>query len=161
MRHVPAAGVPAEDREFDAIVRRVQRRERAAHRVRALGAVYLGLSGLVALAAAGVLAATWPWAFLSGDPSTAAWLGGLGTALAGVLLLAALPGLLAGVGLLRFRPWGRALALGLGVLALLQVPFGTVLGALTLYVLLQGDSDALFGGKAPLSPWRRSPSGAR
>jgi hypothetical protein len=44
-------------------------------------------------------------------------------------------GLLVGIGLLRRERWARPLALVVGVLMLLKVPFGTALGIYTLWVL--------------------------
>lgn len=59
----------------------------------------------------------------------------------GVLLLAgAVAGLIAGWGLLHYRPWARVLALILGVVALIHFPFGTALGIYTLWVLLPAES---------------------
>jgi hypothetical protein len=44
-------------------------------------------------------------------------------------------GLLVGIGLLRREKWARPLALVVGILMLLKVPFGTALGIYTLWVL--------------------------
>jgi hypothetical protein len=44
-------------------------------------------------------------------------------------------GLLVGIGLLRRDRWARPLALVVGVLMLLKIPFGTALGIYTLWVL--------------------------
>src|SRR5579859_6150707 len=49
-------------------------------------------------------------------------------------------GLAAGVGLLQRQSWGRILAIVLGVLALLNIPFGTALGVYTLWTLLSPES---------------------
>jgi hypothetical protein len=43
--------------------------------------------------------------------------------------------ILAGYGLLSRQTWGRTVAIVLGVLALLKIPFGTALGIYTLWVL--------------------------
>jgi zinc-ribbon domain len=60
----------------------------------------------------------------------------------GVFLLAtAVAGLLAGWGLLNYRPWARMLTLILGVVSLIHIPLGTALGIYTLWVLLPADSD--------------------
>jgi hypothetical protein len=45
-------------------------------------------------------------------------------------------GIIAGWGLLERKPWARTLAILLGVISLLNVPFGTALGVYTLWVLL-------------------------
>ena len=51
-------------------------------------------------------------------------------------------GFLAGWGLMKRESWGRVLALVLGFLALLHIPFGTALGIYTLWVLLPANSEA-------------------
>ena len=45
--------------------------------------------------------------------------------------------LITGIGLLRRATWGRVLAIVVGILALLNFPFGTVLGVFTLYYMLR------------------------
>jgi hypothetical protein len=52
--------------------------------------------------------------------------------LSGIMGLA---GILTGYALLVRRPWARTLAIVLGVLALIKIPFGTALGIYTLWVL--------------------------
>jgi len=60
----------------------------------------------------------------------------------GILLTAsAVAGIAAGWGLLDRRPWARVLALVIGIISLVHVPFGTALGIYTLWVLLPGDSE--------------------
>jgi hypothetical protein len=56
--------------------------------------------------------------------------------------------LMAGWGLLERQPWARMLAIVLGVLHLINVPFGTALGAYTLWVLLPSDSEAEYAHMA-------------
>ncbi len=61
----------------------------------------------------------------------------------GVFILAkSSVGFLAGWGLLNREPWARILALVLGFVALLNVPFGTALGVYTLWVLLPASAEA-------------------
>jgi hypothetical protein len=74
------------------------------------------------------------------------WLaGGIGTLFALVIIVSCLPSMLAGYGLLKQKQWGRVLALVIGVLELAAFPFGTALGAYSLYVLLHRDCDHIFG----------------
>ncbi len=54
-------------------------------------------------------------------------LGIVGTVIAVFVLLLSLPGLIAGFGLLRLRPWARILTIVLSALNLLNVPIGTAL----------------------------------
>jgi hypothetical protein len=49
-------------------------------------------------------------------------------------------GLLVGIGLLRRDRWARPLALVVGILMLLKIPFGTALGIYTLWVLAPAQS---------------------
>jgi len=99
--------------------------------------VLLGLIGFVLVAGIGVL---------SYDPEAAAILPFIG--LMGVILftILGLPGILAGVGLLRRKAWGRILALIVGFFNLFNVPIGTALGAYTFFVLLQQSAADYFAG---------------
>ena len=58
----------------------------------------------------------------------------------------ALPGLAAGYGLLKFKPWARIVGIVLSALKLINVPLGTILGAYGLWVLLSKDTERLFDG---------------
>jgi len=55
-----------------------------------------------------------------------------------------IPGLLAGYGLLTFKPWARILAIILSAIRLISFPFGTALGAYGLWVLFNKETEALF-----------------
>jgi len=99
--------------------------------------VLLGLIGFVFLTGIGVLGR---------DPEAAAILPFIG--LMGIILftILGLPGILAGVGLLRRKAWGRILALIVGFFNLFIVPIGTALGAYTFFVLLQQSGANYFAG---------------
>lgn len=84
---------------------------------------------------------------LSGDPEAVPVLGVVAIFLGGFMLVMALPGLAAGVGLLKRRNWGRILAIIVGVLNIPNFPLGTAIGVYTLYVLLQSEAAAYFQGK--------------
>lgn len=58
-------------------------------------------------------------------------------------LFAAL-GFIAGWGLLEHAPWSRMLAIVMGCLALIDIPFGTALGIYTLWVLLPAKAETEF-----------------
>lgn len=72
-------------------------------------------------------------------------LGLLGMTLAMFILALSLPGIVAAIGLLKFRPWARVLAIVLSLLNLLNIPFGTVLGIYGLWILLARETELLFG----------------
>ena len=71
-------------------------------------------------------------------------LGAIGTFLFLFLLVLSLPGLIAGIGLMNFKPWARTLGIVVSALNLLNVPFGTALGVYGLWVLLSKDGEKLF-----------------
>ena len=78
-------------------------------------------------------------------------LGIVGSALLLVVLTLSIPGIIAGLGLLKFRPWARILAIVLNVVGLINFPFGTVLGLYGLWVLLSRETERLFTPAAPTS----------
>ena len=93
-----------------------------------------------------------------------AWLavpvvGLIGSMLVMLILTLSVPGIIAGIGLLKRRQWARILTIVLSVLSLINIPFGTFLGIYGLWVLLSQDTARLFGvtpvaapGSAPQPP---------
>jgi hypothetical protein len=100
-------------------------------------AVFLVMGGFVFLLLSGI-------GFASGDPTATAILSVVGTSVGILIMVLALPGLLAGYGLLTGKSWGRILAIVVGVLGLFNFPIGTLIGAYTLWVLLQEDAAVYF-----------------
>ena len=81
---------------------------------------------------------------ITGNPDFAqmhGFLQGLFTVLGVLVLLKSLAGFAAGWGLLQRESWARVLALVLGVISLINIPFGTALGVYTIWVLLGAGSD--------------------
>jgi hypothetical protein len=72
-------------------------------------------------------------------------IGVAGLAICAFFMLLSIPGIIAGVGLLEFRPWARTLAIVLSAPDLLHVPLGTALGIYGLWVLLNAETERLFG----------------
>jgi hypothetical protein len=70
-----------------------------------------------------------------------ATIGGLA---ASILIALSLPRLIAGIGLLKHRNWGRILTFVVSVLGMLDFPLGTGLGIYALWVLLHRDTTPLF-----------------
>jgi hypothetical protein len=75
-------------------------------------------------------------------------LGGLGALVLVLCLVLSLPGLVAGIGLMKYRPWARVLTIILSVLNLINFPFGTAIGVYGLWVLLSADGQRLFSGRS-------------
>jgi len=72
------------------------------------------------------------------DEPVIALIGGL------ILCVLSVPGIVAGAGLLKLRPWARYLALVLSVLLLFNVPVGTAVGIYSIWALTQDEAEALF-----------------
>jgi hypothetical protein len=77
-----------------------------------------------------------------------------GMALSAFLLAMGAPGLIAGIGMWNHANWARILGIVLSALNLINVPFGTILGAYGLWVLLSKDTERLFtaSSTAPTHP---------
>jgi hypothetical protein len=71
-------------------------------------------------------------------------LGITGAALGVFLLILSLPGIIAGIGLLKYRPWARILTIVLSALNLMNFPIGTILGIYGLWVMLSDEGSRLF-----------------
>jgi len=89
-------------------------------------------------------------AALSGDAEATTVLGFIGTV--GVLFfgILALPGIAAGIGLLKRRTWGRVLALVVAFLGLFNVPIGTAVSLYTFWVLMQESATEYFVAFKPV-----------
>jgi hypothetical protein len=73
----------------------------------------------------------------SGDSQAMAILSIVGTVVGALLAVLAIPGIVAGYGLLARKAWGRVLAIVVGILGLINFPIGTAIGIYALLVLLQ------------------------
>jgi hypothetical protein len=58
-------------------------------------------------------------------------------------LVMSVPALAAGLGLLMMRPWARLTAVAIGAIELLLFPVGTILGAITLWLMAKKEVVAL------------------
>jgi hypothetical protein len=71
-------------------------------------------------------------------------LGGVGALIFVIAIVLSAPGVIAGFGLLGYKPWARILTIVLSALHLLNLPFGTALGVYGLWVLLSREGEAMF-----------------
>lgn len=71
-------------------------------------------------------------------------LGGVGALIVLVTVTLSIPSLIAGWGLLSYKPWARILTIILSVLLLMHLPFGTALGFYGFWVLLSREGTDLF-----------------
>ena len=77
-------------------------------------------------------------------------IGVAGTALVVFLIAVSLPGLVAGIGLLKGRPWARILGIVVALVNLINIPFGTIVGIYGLWVLFNRETEALFAASPAL-----------
>ena len=119
--------------------------------VKVLGVLFIALSALGVCAALALMAVFGLSAGIvgaaadGGDAAIALPIIGLtGTALVLFMLLISLPGLIAGWGLLKFRPWARIVGIVLCAIHLINIPFGTIMGVYGLWVLLNNETERLF-----------------
>jgi hypothetical protein len=115
--------------------------------VRILGWCFIVYSAIIVLVGLGVGSIVLFGGVISGDHEAMFITGAVGAAIACFLIIISLPGMLAGMGLLKMRSWARIVAIVVGVLHLLSFPFGTALGVYTLWVLLNAETEAMFRGQ--------------
>jgi hypothetical protein len=86
---------------------------------------------------------------LTHDATAMTILSAVGIGIGTFLIVLSIPGLIAGIGLLRGAGWARILALIVGAFDLLDIPLGTALGVYTFWVLLQDETLEVFKGGGP------------
>ncbi|NIM65396.1 MAG: hypothetical protein GTO51_05325 [Candidatus Latescibacteria bacterium] len=112
-----------------------------------LGAFYIAFNVQGILAAMIVLLAVGGGGIISGDPTAIAITSTVAASIATLLLVLSAPGIIGGIGLIKQKPWARILVLILGCLNLLIIPFGTILGIYTLWVLSRDETVELFSSQ--------------
>jgi hypothetical protein len=115
--------------------------------VTVLGALYIAFNiqgvivGLVLLMVIG------GGGLLSKEVEAIAITSGIAISIAFLLFLLSIPGIVGGVALIKRCPWARILVLILGCLNLFCIPFGTILGAYTIWVLTKKETIQLFSSE--------------
>lgn len=111
--------------------------------------VYSSLGILIAIACFALLSGI---GWISGDETAMGVLGLIGMFIAFFLGILSIPGIIAGIGLLKLKPWARILAIIVSCLDLFHIPFGTALGVYTLYVLMNDEAIRLLSGEPVVHP---------
>lgn len=91
---------------------------------------------ILLLVAAFVFALLISIALVTGDREATVILSIVATCVAALLALLSVPGIVAGLGVLKNKSWGRVLAMAVSILGLVNVPVGTLVGVYALGVLL-------------------------
>ena len=107
--------------------------------------VYSSIGILIAIACFVLLSGI---GWISGDETAMGVLGLIGLLIAFFIGIASIPGIIAGIGLLKLKPWARILAIVVSCLDLFSIPFGTALGVYTFYVLMNDEAIRLLSGEA-------------
>lgn len=109
-------------------------------------ALFIAIGGFVFILLTGVGA-------VSRDPQAMTILSIVGTLVGMFMFVLAVPGLIAGVGLLKRKSWARLLAIVISLLNLLNFPLGTALALYSLFVLFQTSATEYFEpNPAPPAP---------
>ncbi len=113
-----------------------------------LGVLHIAYGALGILIAMIVFMAVVGGGMLSGDTEAMAITSLVGTSIATFLIVPSLPGLIGGLGIFRYRQWARITLLVVGFINLLIVPFGTILGIYTIWVLMNIEVKDMFEKQA-------------
>ena len=108
------------------------------------GALRIGAGVLGIMIAIIVFVAVTGGGLLSGDREAIAITSMVGSIIAAILVIFSIPDIIAGIGLLKRRPWARILTLILSCIDLIEIPFGTALGVYSLWVLLNDETTEIF-----------------
>jgi len=112
--------------------------------IKIIGWLYIAMGVLGILGAFVAFAIIVGGGLISGDQTAIRITTIVALVIGGFVILVSIPGILAGIGLLSFKPWSRILAIILALLNLPGFPVGTVLGIYSLWVLLDSESSQLF-----------------
>jgi hypothetical protein len=94
------------------------------------------------------------------EPIAFRLLGITAAAIGGLMFILGVPGLVAGLGLLRRAPWSRTMALVLSAFELVLFPFGTALALYTVFVRSQQAAIDAFGACGSIEDGRVAAAGA-
>jgi len=108
-----------------------------------VGAFHLGFGLLGIVIAVFIYSIVAGAGILSGEPEAIAITSFVGSAVAMLIAVTSVPAVIGGIGLLKRRPWARILVLIVSVLELFIIPIGTALGAYSIWVLLQDETEQL------------------
>ncbi|MCK4414222.1 MAG: hypothetical protein KAY32_11805 [Candidatus Eisenbacteria sp.] len=108
-----------------------------------VGAFHLGFGLLGIVIAVFIYSIVAGAGILSGEPEAIAITSFVGSAVAMLIAVTSIPAVIGGIGLLKRRPWARILVLIVSVLELFNIPIGTALGAYSIWVLLQDETEQL------------------
>lgn len=113
-----------------------------------LGVLHIAWGALGIIAALVIFIAVVGGGAISGDPEAMAVTSLVGTIVSLSIALPCIPGLLGGFGIFGYRQWARIALLVAGFINLVFIPFGTIVGIYTIWVLMHGDVKRMFEERA-------------
>jgi predicted permease len=125
--------------------------------VTVVGSIHIGFGVLGLMAAIVVLVAlSFARAFVGDDDVAQTVLGFLSVSIPILIGSVSALGLIAGIGLLVYKPWARYLVIILSIIDCVNIPIGTAIGIYSIWVLIQDDTVKLFteeeSKKGPTEP---------
>jgi len=114
-----------------------------------LGVLHIARGAFVLLVGVLLFAVLTGIGAITEDHTALGVLGFIGTALMLLLTALAIPSVIAGIGVLLRREWGRIMALVVGILSLIDIPIGTAIGVYSIWVLMNDETRALFQEAPP------------
>jgi hypothetical protein len=113
--------------------------------VTVVGAIQIGFSVLgLMIAVATFFALTFARGFAENDDAGQMVLGFLSISIPLLFGFISTLGLTGGIGLLAYRPWARYLIIVISAIGCVNIPFGTVKGVYSIWVLIQDETIKLF-----------------
>lgn len=112
--------------------------------IRAVAMLHIVFGALGTLTGAIAFIAIMFGGVLSGDAQAMGILGIVAVFVVTLLTILSLPSIIGGIGCLNGRRWGRIVLIVVSALDLLNFPIGTAIGGYSLWVLLNGETDAYF-----------------
>jgi hypothetical protein len=110
-----------------------------------VGSIQIGFSVLGLMAAVAIFVAlTFARGFAEDDNAGQMVLRFLSISLPLLIGFLSTVGLVGGIGLLSYKPWARYLVIVVSALGCVNIPFGTIKGVYSLWVLLQDETIKLF-----------------
>ena len=114
-----------------------------------IGIIRIGYSAFWLLSGCLVFSLLWGIGIFvaTDDPTALVVLGLIGSIMGVFIFLLSIPGIIGGIGLLKYKNWARYLVLLLAVLDLFMFPLGTAFAIYTFWALVQDETVAMFTGE--------------
>ncbi|MCJ7737805.1 MAG: hypothetical protein MUQ10_10925 [Anaerolineae bacterium] len=114
--------------------------------VTVIGVLHIGRSVVQLLVGFIVMVTLVGSGIISQDRVAVPILTGMGLLVGFTLFIVAVPGLVGGIFLLRYKQWARILVMVVSVMGLTSIPIGTAIGVYTIWALMQDETERMCCG---------------